>query len=109
MQYCMFADQSHAILYVCWPITCNTVCLQQADDLVDTTLIFHELRETHREYLLKSNEYDKLLEDQTKSTQDIQMLYQAHDSFKELVKVFEEQLELHKINSKNIAAHEYNK
>ena len=63
----------------------------------------------HKEYYDKSTVYDRLLELQNKSTQDIQMLYQAHDSFKELVKVFEEQLELHRMNSKNVAAHEYSK
>jgi len=37
------------------------------------------------------------------------MLYQALDSFKELVKVFEEQLKLHGDNHKNAATHEYHK
>lgn len=57
----------------------------------------------------KSKEFDKLIELQSKTTHNIQILYQAHDSFEELVKVFEEQMELHKQNSANIAAHEYSK
>lgn len=55
-----------------------------------------ELKEAHKLFLVKSGEYDNFLDKQTKTTQDIQMLYQAQDSFKELVKLFEDQLALHR-------------
>lgn len=83
--------------------------LQQPDNPVDDNVVFNELYQIHKDYVLKTYTYEGLLEEQNKTTQDIQMLYQAHDSFKELVKVFEEQLELHRSNSRNIAAHEYSK
>ena len=82
---------------------------QQPENTVDVNVIFHELRQMHREYLEKSMQYDELLGLQNKSTQDIQMLYQALDSFKELVKVFEEQLQLHRSHTKKVAPHEYGK
>lgn len=75
----------------------------------DANALYRELAKIHNEYLEKSGDFDHLLERQNKTTQNIQILYQAHDSFKELVKVFEEQMELHKQNSKSITAHEYSK
>ncbi|XP_067928036.1 phosphatidylinositol 3-kinase regulatory subunit alpha-like [Watersipora subatra] len=83
--------------------------LMQPENTVDVNVIFHELRQMHREYLEKSMQYDELLGLQNKSTQDIQMLYQALDSFKELVKVFEEQLQLHRSHTKKVAPYEYGK
>lgn len=54
------------------------------------------LRQVHEDYLKKMNEYDRHYEDHSKLNQELQLKHQALDAFKETVKVFEEQLDLHK-------------
>lgn len=77
--------------------------------VVDDCKTLDELLATHLEYQDKTLSLETLVAKHLKISSDIQMLYQAHESFKELVKVFEEQLTLHRNNSKKAQAHEQSK
>ena len=54
------------------------------------------MQQVHKEYLKRMAEYDNHYEQHSKLNQELQLKHQALDAFKETVKVFEEQLELHK-------------
>lgn len=55
-----------------------------------------KLQEVHKDYLKKMAEYDRHYEQHSKLNQELQLKHQALDAFKETVKVFEEQIDLHK-------------
>ncbi|XP_076102045.1 phosphatidylinositol 3-kinase regulatory subunit alpha-like isoform X1 [Mytilus galloprovincialis] len=62
----------------------------------DVSQEVQKLQQVHKDYLKKMAEYDKHYEQHSKLNQELQLKHQALDAFKETVKVFEEQLELHR-------------
>uniref|UniRef100_A0A1A8PB37 Phosphatidylinositol 3-kinase regulatory subunit gamma n=1 Tax=Nothobranchius rachovii TaxID=451742 RepID=A0A1A8PB37_9TELE len=66
----------------------------QQDQLVkedNIDAVGKKLQEYHNQYQEKSKEYDKLYEEHTKTSQDIQMKRTAIEAFNETIKIFEEQ------------------
>ena len=62
----------------------------------NTSLEVQKLQQVHKDHLQKMAEYDNHYEQHSHLNQELQLKHQALDAFKETVKVFEEQLELHK-------------
>ncbi|XP_041861990.1 phosphoinositide-3-kinase, regulatory subunit 3b (gamma) isoform X1 [Melanotaenia boesemani] len=66
----------------------------QQDQLVkedNIDAVGKKLQEYHNQYQEKSKEYDRLYEDYTKTSQEIQMKRTAIEAFNETIKIFEEQ------------------
>uniref|UniRef100_A0A3P9LND6 Phosphatidylinositol 3-kinase regulatory subunit gamma n=1 Tax=Oryzias latipes TaxID=8090 RepID=A0A3P9LND6_ORYLA len=66
----------------------------QQDQLVkedNIDAVGKKLQEYHNQYQDKSKEYDRLYEDYTKTSQEIQMKRTAIEAFNETIKIFEEQ------------------
>lgn len=62
---------------------------------IDDNEILYRLTSVNADYQRKLEDFESLSEQQMKAAQELQNLFQALDSFKELVKVFEEQLQVH--------------
>ncbi|XP_050967818.1 phosphoinositide-3-kinase, regulatory subunit 3b (gamma) isoform X1 [Labeo rohita] len=66
----------------------------QQDQLVkedNIDAVGRKLQEYHNQYQEKSKEYDRLYEEHTKTSQEIQMKRTAIEAFNETIKIFEEQ------------------
>lgn len=77
---------------------------QMIDDDIESMI--ERLQEKNRSYLEKTTTYDKLYEEYTNSLQEIKVKRQAQVAFAETVKVFEEQIELHRRHHNNCPAAE---
>ena len=75
-------------------ITLREPVKRDMDRSMDDNEILRRLGEINIEYQHEINEFEALAEQQGKTAQELQNLFQAFDSFKELMKVFEEQRQL---------------
>uniref|UniRef100_A0A672NJU0 Phosphatidylinositol 3-kinase regulatory subunit gamma n=1 Tax=Sinocyclocheilus grahami TaxID=75366 RepID=A0A672NJU0_SINGR len=75
----------------------------QQDQLVkedNIDAVGRKLQEYHNQYQEKSKEYDRLYEEHTKTSQEIQMKRTAIEAFNETIKIFEEQCHTQECYSK---------
>ncbi|XP_052832107.1 uncharacterized protein LOC106879157 [Octopus bimaculoides] len=68
-----------------------------------------KLLKINKEYQEKANSFDRLYENHSKTSQELQLKSQALDAFRETLSVFEEQIKLHERHHKDAQAHEAQK
>ena len=75
----------------------------------DIAQVKQKLLEHHREYIDKTQTFDKLYEEHSHVSQELNIKHQALEAFKETVSVFEDQLKIHESYQRQAASHEVRK